>query len=379
MALPLAIPAVIAEGLVFIRRAIVTYRLTKSMVDPDDQIHLLVQKGLKNHFMVKGEEFYLYLVGERIISTIYDFNKVKPSIRLDEDQIQAVVIKTLADPSFLMSSVDVNSIVSSFAVALGMQWQDADNNADDYLVKLLTSDSDDADISDVVRKYLASDDDVPERIFTLAHRLGLVPEELSFIITLLKGDNDHAKTLTSWEIAETSFVGQGVPLFKASTFQSFMLMGAQSRSVIERSDVIAVPGVDGIALSMSYLPRGQSAPYKPDSYPDVVSITSEQIKSVSDRIMALQGMVYSDSSKAWIPLSQAEIKETDEDGVFINDTNASDSILLSKGIVQSKASSKMVFSWIEKFLRDQPFADDVTEWTEVLETGKNALKLLSNN
>lgn len=379
MALPLAIPAVIAEGLVFIRRAIVTYRLTKSMVDPDDQIHLLVQKGLKNHFMVKGEEFYLYLVGERIISTIYDFNRVEPSIRLDEDQIQAVVIKTLADPSFLMSSVDVNSIVSSFAVALGMQWQDADNNADDYLVKLLTSDSEDADISDVVRKYLASDDDVPERIFNLAHRLGLMSEELAFIITLLKGDNDHAKTLTSWEIAETSFVGQGVPLFKASTFQSFMLMGAQSRSVIERSDVIAVPGVDGIALSMSYLPRGQSAPYKPDFYPDVVSITSEQIKSVSDRIMALQGMVYSDSSKAWIPLSQAEIKETDEDGVFINDTNASDSILLSKGIVQSKASSKMVFSWIEKFLRDQPMADDVTEWAEVLETGKNALKLLSNN
>lgn len=300
-----AIPTVIAEGLLYFRRALTLIRMGNKVESLANTIDSLTVDDLRHHRSVVGEDaFFLMLGRETIIKLRRDLG-LEP---YTERTIVIVVSKAMVNPVVLTASVDVNTSVVAFGYALGRELQQHDEETYDQINKLMVRMNSGFVVSDPVFSYLSDIETIPHSLSSVLTDLGISLPELTQVHKEFK----NGIRLHQWESALAKVIGAGGAIHKLSTFLGYVLMGAKSVKNDQRTYVDITSGPDGFALNTGFLPQMRSLPYVREDIVDIRGITKEMVDSASRRSMLNRGYILDGTSKEWIKLENSRV-DTDND------------------------------------------------------------------
>lgn len=288
---PLAIylPAVLAEGLLYFRRALTIYRVANTVATAADTIDSLIGDKLRNHQGVLGDDAYLYLLGREIIPAINKAAHPHNYTPYDDRRIDYIVLSALINPDYQRSSPDVVSTIIAFLHALGQEWQHEDDTIYDSLIVLVNSMPKNVVVQDPVHQFLTNVDSVPGSLSSVIRNLGTKDPELASILLSIK-DKVRTNIWTSAiEFAKTS----KTPIYRLQTGLGYILAGASSE-MPRGQDYLPVTSEQpshSLCLSSSFLMKAINPLVIHERLPDVRSITKEMVDLASKSIMKHKGYV----------------------------------------------------------------------------------------
>lgn len=309
----LAIPATIAEGLLYFRRALTVYRVANQAAGVANTLDSLLTDDLRNHQSVIGEDAFFLLLGRE---TIIQFRSDLKKGPMSEKDLNFIVLSAMVNPVVQSASVDVNTSVAAFGHALGQELQLYDESTYDDIGKLLVMMDSGFAVKDPVLDYLTHVDHFPQALKTVLIGLGVNEQEIENLKDQVKND---VRTL-EWRTMLEKVNSTTSAVHKLSTFLGYLAIGSKSVRTSFNDDITVTSGPDGLSLSTSFLPQSKSFPYKKESLSDIRGITKEMVDSASKRSMLDRGFV--STPDGWTKVERTTIVKDAEDGDDYQFTNA---------------------------------------------------------
>lgn len=331
----IAIPTVLAEGLLFFRRALTIKRFGSTVSSIVSNFDAGMIDELRNHRSVVGEDAFYFLLGKLTIERFRADLKLPP---YSDKDVTLITAKAMINPVVLSSSVDVNTSISSFGYALGRELQLHDeatyDNINDVMMRMSTGFS----VIDPVYDYFTNISSIPSKLLTTLSSLGMDTDELKSIHT----DFSNRTRLKQWEDSLQYAASESGPIHKLSTFLGYVLLGSRSVRISELEDITITSGPDGCSLNISFLPQSQYLPYTKPNIIDIRGITKEMVDSASRRSMLNRGYVIDTDTREWIKLEDTTVTKDPSTGGFQFESAVKSSV---ESVLSSRLEHKLsVFS-----------------------------------
>lgn len=306
------VPELVAEALLFFRRALTVFRVANTAQNVSESLDSLLKTELRDHRSVVGEDAFFFLLGKQLLSRPEFARKTK----LIDKQINAIVYDALTNPVFTSASADVKSTSLNFLYALGMEWALQEPAAVAIMTNSLNNIHQSFTYKDPMMDYFQSVSDVSASQQKILTELGVKPDEMKNIISSYK----EGSFTSSWTNTLKKLGSTGTPVYKLHTAIGVMLAGAKAveiRGLIEIPITADADHQFAFNLSSGYLQRGGYKDMPRETITDFRSITKEMVDQASANVMKQRGYVKVD--KEWQPLAETKIeKDDDNETIFSN-------------------------------------------------------------
>lgn len=311
----IVIPEVLAEALLFFRRALTVYRVTNAATSIAGTVDSLLHNELRNHRDIEGEDAFFYILGSQFLSRP-EFNKEN---KITDRQKHKIILDTLINPVFTSASVDVKSKTVNFLYSLGMEWANVDQAASEIMSKSLASIGSRFTYSDPMQDYFSTFSKLSSQTVLILENLGIKSKELTAVVENYK----DKKFTAGWDNLILKLSNSKTPIYKLHTAVGTMLTGAQA---VEVKGLIDIPvtgrpaSMFSLSITSAYMQKGGYKESGRSQLPEFRSITKEMVDQASANIMEQRGFVKVDNK--WQPLAESVVAPVDKDGnqEFINNS-----------------------------------------------------------
>jgi hypothetical protein len=334
------LPEVLAEGLLFIRRALTIYRIGHRIASASDAIDTLTIDQIRHHQSVIGDDLYLFLIGRLSVENVRRTLSLPP---LPKRSLDYIALSALVNPTYTRTSPDVSSKVLGYLQALGQEWQVFDHDCYDQLVAYINAMDVNVVIEDPVYEYFKNLNSVPGELDSLAKDLGASEPELKVI---LSGIKDNVRT-ERWTRSISDAEARGQSIYKMHT--AFAIMATGARVELPKGEAFLSTTSDvpqqTLNLNSSFLMKAVNPTSHTAVFPDMRSITKEMVDQASREVMTHKG--YVEGERGRFEKLEKSTLDKDEDGassIFVSQLTGSASDELA-----ARAETKArVFSRLNK-------------------------------
>lgn len=302
----LALAEVLAEGLVYFRRATTVYRVTRGINTVGEVIDDLTSDNLRHHRVVHGDDAYLWLLGRGMISTVYRSTLATPP---SDKILTDVPLNALINNSFISSSPDAKSMIISYLYALGSEWQKADDDAFNKMKNVIDGIDTYFQVEDPVYSLFTDIDKLPSDLTEPIIALGVTELEMNNLIDSFK----EGHMSNEWSNALNQ-AADGKPSYKVESALGTMIQGAKSVLPLTMTAIpfAAEQPTLGFSLNSGYMYKQVPDFTRSPVIKSGVSITREQTDQMSRLTMESRGYTF-DKGK-WIKIENSVIEDPSEEG-----------------------------------------------------------------
>jgi hypothetical protein len=277
------------------RRALTIYNKVQGSIKKIEQVASILDDELKSHKTVIGEELYLFILGRETLLQVFKDKQV-----INRSEIDRITMYALYAHMASRNSVDVSSVIVSFAHHLGQIAQTYEPSFTSHARTALMSDDGKYVLKDPVLTYLANNKgSIPTAEKAICESFGIDKAQWQ---SLAEAAVESILSI-EWRTMATE-LPKHLKIVPGQTFIGLVLRGANSVAHENTPAIQLTIGPDAIGICTASLMTPSPFIARRQTLPDIRVITKEMIDVASQESMYSRGFVPTVNS-GWTHASEA--------------------------------------------------------------------------